>query len=165
MDKPCGCQKLQRKRPQRKANYAFHYYFISWVISCLTLCDPMDYSPPGSSVHGILQARILEWVAIPISRGIFSTRGLKPGLLQCRQILYHLSHQGSPHIWLLKHFWKTKSRNAWPLKSHVLIAHCILGLLLLLVFSGLGRVSDTVDVVKRWQLKFWGNFLCCCWRS
>ena len=68
-------------------------------------------------------------------------------------------------LWLLKHFWKTKSRNAWPLKSHVLIAHCILGLLLLLVFSGLGRVSDTVDVVKRWQLKFWGNFLCCCWRS
>ena len=38
---------------------------------CLTLCDPMDYSPPGSSVHGILQARILEWVAIPFSRGSF----------------------------------------------------------------------------------------------
>ena len=36
--------------------------------SCLTLCDPMDYSPPSSSVHGILQARILEWVAIPFSR-------------------------------------------------------------------------------------------------
>ena len=36
--------------------------------SCLTLCDPMDCSPPGSSVHGILQARILEWVAIPFSR-------------------------------------------------------------------------------------------------
>ena len=35
----------------------------------LTLCDPMDCSPPGSSVHGILQARILEWVAIPFSRG------------------------------------------------------------------------------------------------
>ena len=35
--------------------------------SCLTLCDPMDCSPPGSSVHGILQARILEWVAIPCS--------------------------------------------------------------------------------------------------
>ena len=32
---------------------------------CPTLCDPMDYSPPSSSVHGILQARILEWVAIP----------------------------------------------------------------------------------------------------
>ena len=37
--------------------------------SCLTLCDPMSYSPPDSSVLGILQARILEWVAIPFSRG------------------------------------------------------------------------------------------------
>ena len=36
---------------------------------CLTLCDHMDYSPLGSSVHGILQARTLEWVAIPSSRG------------------------------------------------------------------------------------------------
>ena len=36
---------------------------------CLTLCNPMDCGPPGSSVHGILQARILEWVAIPFSRG------------------------------------------------------------------------------------------------
>ena len=37
--------------------------------SCLTLCNPMDCSPPGSSVHGISQARILEWVAMPFSRG------------------------------------------------------------------------------------------------
>ena len=36
-----------------------------------TLCDPLDYSPPGFSVHGILQARILEWVAMPSSRGSF----------------------------------------------------------------------------------------------
>ena len=36
--------------------------------SCPALCDPMDCSPPGSSVHGILQARILEWVAVPFSR-------------------------------------------------------------------------------------------------
>ena len=36
--------------------------------SCPTLCDPMDYSPPGSSVHGLLQARILEWVANSFSR-------------------------------------------------------------------------------------------------
>ena len=35
---------------------------------CLPLCDPMDYSPPGSSVHGIFQARILKWVAMPSSR-------------------------------------------------------------------------------------------------
>ena len=37
--------------------------------SCPTLCDPMDYSPPDSSVHWILQARIMEWVAVPFSRG------------------------------------------------------------------------------------------------
>ena len=37
--------------------------------SCPTLCDPMEWGPPGSCVHGILQARILEWVAMPSSRG------------------------------------------------------------------------------------------------
>ena len=37
--------------------------------SCPTLCDPLDYSPSGSSVHGISQARILEWVATSYSRG------------------------------------------------------------------------------------------------
>ena len=42
--------------------------------SCLTLCDPMGCSPPGSSVHGILQARILEWVAISFSRGSSQSR-------------------------------------------------------------------------------------------
>ena len=62
---------------------------------CLTLCDPMDCLP-GSSVHGILQARILEWVAMP-SSWIFLTQGTNLGLLSFRQILYHLSHQGSPH--------------------------------------------------------------------
>ena len=56
--------------------------------SCPALCDPMDCSLPGSSVHGILQARILEWVAIP--QGIFPTQGSNPSFLHCRQILYHL---------------------------------------------------------------------------
>ena len=63
--------------------------------SCPTLGDLMDCSPPGFSLYGILQARILEWVAIPSSRGIFPIQGLNLGLLHCRQILYHVSHQGS----------------------------------------------------------------------
>ena len=52
-----------------------HLSFIMWEVkvlvaqSCLTLCDSMDSSLPGSSVHGILQARIREWVAMPSSRG------------------------------------------------------------------------------------------------
>ena len=54
------------------------------------------------SVHGILQAKILEWVAILFSKGIFPTQGLKPGLLHCRQILYHLSHQGSSLLLVLE---------------------------------------------------------------
>ena len=65
--------------------------------SCPTLCDPIDCSLPGSSVHGILQARILEWVAIAFSREIYQTRGLNLGLLCGRQILSSLSHQGSSH--------------------------------------------------------------------
>ena len=60
--------------------------------SCLTLCDPMDCSPPGSSVQGILQARILEWVAISSSRGSSPPRDQTH--VSCssfigRQILYH----------------------------------------------------------------------------
>ena len=53
-------------------------------------CNPMDCSMPGSSAREILQARIVQWISISFSRGS------NPGLLHCRQILYHLSHQGSP---------------------------------------------------------------------
>ena len=42
---------------------------VKVIQSCPALCDPMDYSLLGSSIHGILQTRILEWVAIPFSRG------------------------------------------------------------------------------------------------
>ena len=42
---------------------------VQLLQSCLTLCDPVECNPPGSSVHGILQARILEWVAVLYSRG------------------------------------------------------------------------------------------------
>ena len=64
------------------------------VLISLNFCDHMDYSPPGSPVHGILQARILEWVAMPSPQGTSLTQGLNLGLLHCRQILYHLSRQG-----------------------------------------------------------------------
>ena len=46
-----------------------HTHTCSVTQSCPALCDPVDCSSPGSSVHGILQARILQWVAIPFSRG------------------------------------------------------------------------------------------------
>ena len=67
----------------------------------LTLYNAMDCSPPGSSVHGSLQARILEWVAISFSRGSSQPRDrtwvscIAGGLLHHRRILYRLSFQGS----------------------------------------------------------------------
>ena len=59
--------------------------------SCLTIADPMDYT-----VHGILQARILERVAFPFSRGIFPTQGSNAGLPHCRQIFLPAEPQGKP---------------------------------------------------------------------
>ena len=58
------------------------------------LCDHRDCSPPGSSGHGILQASILEWVAMSSPRDLLHP-GIKPGILHCRRVLYRLSHQGS----------------------------------------------------------------------
>ena len=58
----------------------------------LWLCDPVDCSLPGSSDHGISQARILGWLPFP-SLGIFLTQGSNPSLLHCRRTLHHLSQQ------------------------------------------------------------------------
>ena len=74
--------------------------YPSVYVCLVTLCDSMDSSPPGSSVHGILQARILEWVCHAFLQGIFPTQRLNSGLPHCRRILYHLSHQGSAFIYL-----------------------------------------------------------------
>ena len=60
--------------------------------TCLTLSKPMNCTSLGPDIYGILQARILEWVTIPFSRGIFLTQGLNLGLPHCKHILYHLSH-------------------------------------------------------------------------
>ena len=69
--------------------------------SCPTLCHPGDCSPPASSVHGILQARILEWVALFSSRGSFQTRD--PTCVSCvscisRQLIYHYHYHDSPNL-------------------------------------------------------------------
>ena len=61
---------------------------------CLTLCDLVNCSSPGSSVHGILQARIRSSHAL--LQGIFPIQGSNLGLPHYRHILFHLSHQGSP---------------------------------------------------------------------
>ena len=65
--------------------------------SCLTLCDPMDCNSPGSSVPQILQARILEWVAIPSSRGS-SHPGIESRSPALKADSSPLRNQGSPYI-------------------------------------------------------------------
>ena len=65
--------------------------------SCPTLCDPMDWGPLGSSVHSVFQVRILEWVAIPFSRGYSWPRDWTQISCNASRYLYHLSHQGSPN--------------------------------------------------------------------
>ena len=85
--------------------------------SCLCLCDPMDCSPPGSSVHIILQARRLEWVAIPFSGGSSWPRDWtqvsNPGLLHCRQSLYHLRHEEGPKLLINRLKNKSKISRIW----------------------------------------------------
>ena len=87
------------------------YYRLGKLLSPVLLFVSMDCSLPGSSLHGILQARVLEWIAISFSRGssichfllqgIFPTQGLNPGLPHSRQTLQSLSYQGSPYYPLL----------------------------------------------------------------
>ena len=62
--------------------------------SCLTLCNPMDHRPPGYSVHGILQARVLEWVAIPSSRGSFLPIRVKSLLFHKILFLFNTEEEG-----------------------------------------------------------------------
>ena len=64
--------------------------------SCLTLCNSMDYSLPGSSVHGILQARILGWIALLFTRGLSQPRDQTRISRIAGRFLYHLRQQGSP---------------------------------------------------------------------
>ena len=66
--------------------------------SCPTLCDPMYCSPPGSSVHGDSPGKNIGVGCHALFQGIVPSQGLNPGLLHCRQILYQLSHWGSPYV-------------------------------------------------------------------
>ena len=82
--------------PPGKSPLGIHIHInnvhAQWLQSCPTLCDPMDCSLPGSSVHGILWARILEWATMPSSRGSSWSRDrTQVSYVSCigRWILYH----------------------------------------------------------------------------
>ena len=87
--------------------------------SCPTLCDPIDCSPPGSSVHGILQTRILEWVAMP-SPGNIPDPGIEP--------MYFMSPTLAGGFFTASATWEATSHTVLELK-------CLKNLLLILFLS------------------------------
>ena len=70
----------------------------AYVVAQSTLCHPMDCSPPGSSVHGDSPGKNTGLGCHALLHEIFPTQESNLGLPHCRQILYHLSHLGSPHL-------------------------------------------------------------------
>ena len=66
---------------------------------CPTLCNPVDYSPPASSVHGILQARILEWFGISFYRDL-PNPGIKPGSPALQADALSSEPPGKPHVYI-----------------------------------------------------------------
>ena len=91
----------KQRAPQRHRSspcFSVTYYGESEGAQlCPTLCNSMDCSLPGSSVHRIFQERVLEWVAVSFLQGTFPIQGSNLGHSHCtvKQTLYHLSHQGS----------------------------------------------------------------------
>ena len=85
-----------------------------WVLclvaqSCLSLCDCMNCSPPGSSVHGNSPGKNIGVGCQALLQAILPSQGLNPGLPHCRWILYHLRHQGSQTA-----TYKSTSDSLWP---------------------------------------------------
>ena len=114
-----------REREARNSEFKYHLKHISFLIqswyncevktaqSCLTLCNPTDYSLPVSSFHGDSSGKNTGVGCRALLQGIFPIQGSNPGLPHCRQIPYPLSHQGSPRIldWVAYPFSRGSS---WP---------------------------------------------------
>ena len=75
--------------------HVYLYVCVLFIQLCLTLCDSMDYSPSSSFVHGNSPGKNTEVGSHFLFQGIVLKQGSHPGFPHCRQILYHLSHQGS----------------------------------------------------------------------
>ena len=108
-------KKVKRLLMGSQKTLKWRKYWVDCVLNRSAVCNslwPHGLYPAPLSM-GILQARTLEWVAMPSFRGIFPTQGSNPGLPHCRPILYCLSHQGSPRIleWVAYPFSRVSS---WP---------------------------------------------------
>ena len=115
---------------------------------CFALCNPMDGSPPGSSVHGILQARILEWVAMPFSRRSSQPRGQT----HVFATPWSAAHQASLSITNSWSLLKLMSIESVMPSNHLILCHALL--LLPSIFPSI-RVFSCESVLHiRWP-KYW----------
>ena len=109
--------------------YYIYSLYTVWKVEVLvtqsrpTLCDPMDCSILGSSVHGILHTRILEWIVIPFSRGSSQPRDWTWGLLHCKPILYHwVTREARNIVYIIFKSLKILKNAIWHLLVKTIIA-------------------------------------------
>ena len=136
--------------------------------SCLTLSDPMGCSPPGSSVHGILQAKILEWVAISFSNKLHEARDFcsVPSYLKCLEMcLSHIRHS-------INASWINRNNDSQHLMKAHLMSHfsecCYLIITTSLICwcRNWGRAVNTPTPHSSlaWNQSFQASVWCFCWR-
>ena len=110
--------------------------------SCPTVWNPRHCSPPGSSVHGIFQVRILEWVTIPFSRECSQPWGWTHIFCNGRQIPYH---------------WATREAQLQKRASHTLWVSCLTDPVIYLLPK-----SPKPHIIFNSQKDLWSSFFCCC---
>ena len=116
------------------------------LVTHLTLCSPMNCSPPGSSAHGIFQASILEVGSHSLLQGIFLTQGSNLGLLHCRQILHHCA------TWEVLNNTNIFSRALCLAENEILIhSLCICG------FPGCLLLKTLTDITFLFSNYLWTN--------
>ena len=108
----CHAFALVQKRSSKNSMTALCSVLYLVVLLYLTLCNFMDYSLPGSSVRGDSPGKNTRLGCHALLQGIFPTQRLNSGFPHCRQILYRLSHQGSPRIqeWVAYPFCRESSQ-------------------------------------------------------
>ena len=117
--------KIKLKKKRNECNQVFSWHLkcsVLWLVAqlCPTLCDPMDCSPPGSSVDGDSPGKNTGVDSLSLLQRIFLTQELNCGLLPCRWILYQVSYQGSPlKCPILTHIFLPKSSQYWLIGIHL----------------------------------------------
>ena len=94
-----GIENAFLNKMRKRKNWSLRTFLIGMCLvaqSFPTLCNPMDCSPPGSSVHEDSPGKNTGACSLSLLQGIFPTQELNRGFLHCRWILFQLSHQGSP---------------------------------------------------------------------